>query len=389
MDVKDPAFLRRTGYEGQEAAAPPVSPPGGPPTGRSPVDPVRTIYCRQPPRGATLVDQMTESLDSSTRGRRLSHGRARRAAILPGALPIGRMSLVASALVLLQASGLAARDGGKRDEPDKVDTENLFGFTEGTDTGKAGEQEALVDVIGRFSKRRDGPGRSGYGAAEPLISYQYDPTDNLSIEPGLLFDMRDSRAIAGVPDKSFGTFNGGSLELKYQFFKRTDQRPFSLALQAEPRYARITPVEGQGADVFSVETRLIADARIVPDRLWGGLNLIYDPQVARLKGSGEVDRSSTFAVSGTVMAKVAGGLFLGPELRYLRAYDGSFLNRYLGHAVFAGPVLNYQVSEKGFLTVAYATQLSGHDRDPDFAGRAFNLTQFARHAVRVRFGVEF
>jgi hypothetical protein len=298
-------------------------------------------------------------------------------------------ALVMSVLFLLQASARAEQSGGRGDEPDKVDTENLFGFTEGTDTGKKGEQEVLVDTIGRFGKRRDGPGRSGYGSAQPLISYQYDPTDDISIEPGLLFDARDSRTIAGVPDKSFGTFNGGSLELKYQFFKRTDERPFSLALQVEPRYARITPIEGRGADVFSVETRLIADARIVPDKLWGGLNLIYDPQVARLKGSGEVDRSSTLSVSGTLMAKVADSLFVGPELRYLRAYDGTDLNRFLGHAVFVGPVLHYQLMEKGFLTLAYSAQVFGHDRDPDSANRAFDLNQFARHDVRVRFGVEF
>ncbi|GJD64486.1 hypothetical protein [Methylobacterium frigidaeris] len=275
------------------------------------------------------------------------------------------------------------------DVPDEVDTENLFGFTEGTDTGKKGQQEVLVDTVGRFGKRRDGPGRSGYSAAQPLISYQYDPTDNFSIEPGLWFDARDSRNIAGVPDKSFGTFNGGSVELKYQFFKRTEDRPFSVALQAEPQYARITPVEGQGADVFSVENRLIADMRLVPDALWAGLNLIYDPQVSRLKGAGAVDRSSTLSLSGTLMAKVAGSLFVGPEARYLRAYDGAFLNRFEGHAVFIGPVLHYQVMEKGFLTLAYSTQVFGHDRDPDFSDRAFNLAQFSRHNLRVRFGVEF
>lgn len=277
----------------------------------------------------------------------------------------------------------------KGEEPDKVDTENLFGFTEGTDTGKKGEQEFIVDTIGRFSKRRDWPGRSGYGAAQPIISYQYDPTDNFSIEPGLLFDSRDSHNIAGVPDKNFGTFNGGSLELKYQFFKRTDDRPFSLALQAEPQYARITPIEGQGADVYSVETRFIADARLVPDRLWAGFNLIYDPQVSRLKGSGEVDRSSTLSFLGTLMAKVSETLFVGPEARYMRAYDGAFLNRFNGDAVFVGPVLHYQVMEKGFLTLAYSTQVFGHDRDPDFSHRALNLNQFSRHNLRVRFGVEF
>lgn len=308
---------------------------------------------------------------------------------LVAALPLAALPAWAGAEPAGRSRPEASAPEGKDDAPDTVDTENLFGFTEGSDTGKRGQQEILVDAIGRFSKRRDGPGRSGYAAAQPLVSYQYDPTDNFSIEPGLSFDLRDSRNVAGVPDKSFGTVNGGSLELKYQFFKRSDARPFSLALQAEPQFARITAIEGQGADVYSLETRLIADARLVPDRLWGGLNLIYDPQVARLKGAGEVDRTSTLTLSGSLMAKLSQALFVGPELRYLRAYEGAVLNRFDGHALFLGPVLNYQVSEKGFLTLAYATQVFGHDRDPNFSGRAFNLTQFARHNLRVRFGVEF
>ncbi len=275
------------------------------------------------------------------------------------------------------------------DAPDTVDTENLFGFTEGTDTGKKGEQEIVVDAIGRFSKRRGGPGMSGYGAAEPIVSYQIDPTDEFSIEPGLQFEARDTRNIAGVPDKRLGTFNGGSVELKYQFHTRSDDAPFGIALQAEPLFSRVTPIEGQGADVFSMDTRLMVDARLIPDRLWAGVNLIYDPSVARLKGAGETDRSSNLSLSGTVMARITDTLFLGPELRALRAYDGAFLNRFLGHAVFAGPVLHYQVSKKGFLTVAYATQVIGHDRSQAFADRAFNLTQFARHNLRIRFGIDF
>lgn len=288
---------------------------------------------------------------------------------------------------LLTGAGEASAAQGNA--PDKVDTENLFGFTEGTDTGKQGEQEIVVDAIGRFSKRRGGPGLSGYGAAEPIISYQIDPTDNFSIEPGLQFEARDTRNITGVPDKRFGTFNGGSVEMKYQFHKRTDDAPFGIALQAEPLYSRVTPIEGQGADVFSMDTRLMVDARLIPDRLWVGANLIYDPSVARLKGSGETDRSSTLSLSGTLMARITDTLFLGPELRALRAYDGAFLNRFLGHAVFAGPVLHVQVSEKGFLTLAYAAQVVGHDRAPEFSDRALNLTQFARHNLRIRFGLDF
>ncbi|WP_190273123.1 hypothetical protein [Methylorubrum extorquens] len=45
--------------------------------------------------------------------------------------------------------------------------------------------------------------------------------------------------------------------------------------------------------------------------------------------------------------------------------------------------------EKGCLTAPYASQVSGHDRDPDFSDRTFNLNQFSRRNLRVHFGVEF
>ncbi|WP_298957544.1 hypothetical protein [uncultured Methylobacterium sp.] len=288
-------------------------------------------------------------------------------------------------------SDAAKPDAGKQDDDkeDKVDSENLFGFTEGTDVGRKGEQEVILDTIVRLSKRRAGPGSSGYAAAQPELSYQLDLTDQFSIEPGIWLDTRRQRNIADLPDTASGGFNGGSLELKYQFHKRTDDSPFGLAIQSEPQWARIDPIEGIGGDVFSADTRLIADARLIPDTLWAAANLIYDPQVANRKGSGEVERSSTLAFSGSLMGRVSEHVFLGPEIRYARAYDGAALNRFDGDAVFLGPVLHMQVEKTFFLTVAAATQVYGHDRDPSYARQAFNLTQFPRHAVRIRFGAEF
>ncbi len=57
-------------------------------------------------------------------------------------------------------SDAAKPDAGKPDDDgeDKVDSENLFGFTEGSDVGRKGEQEVILDTIVRLSKRRAGPG---------------------------------------------------------------------------------------------------------------------------------------------------------------------------------------------------------------------------------------
>ena len=89
------------------------------------------------------------------------------------------------------------------------------------------------------------------------------------------------------------------------------------------------------------------------------------------------------------MTRVGQDTFIGPEVRYLRSYDGAFLNCFEGHAVFVGPALYQRFSDKAFLTLAYSTQVAGRNHDPEDAGRAFDLNHFERHAVRVKFGVEF
>jgi hypothetical protein len=283
----------------------------------------------------------------------------------------------------------AKSDNQKSDKQDEVDTENLFGFTEGSDTGKKGEQEVLSDTVVRFSKRRSEAGRSGYAVANTKLSYQFDPLDNLSIEFGLFGDVRRVRNIVDLNDKAYGTFDGVSIELKYQFLKGSNEQPLGLAVELRPRFARVLPIEGQGADIFDMESVLQLDLRLVPDRVWLGSNLSFEPTVGRLRGSGETDRSSTLLWSNAIMTRVAQDTFIGPEVRYLRAYDGAFLNRFEGQAVFLGPSLYHRFSDKAFLTLAYTTQVAGHSRDPEDAGRAFDLRQFERHAVRVKFGVEF
>lgn len=275
------------------------------------------------------------------------------------------------------------------DQKDEVDTENLFGFTEGSETGKKGEQEILSDTIVRFSKRRDGPGGSGYSVVNTRIAYQYDPTDQSSIELSLFGDARRVRNIADLADKSFGTFDGVSLELKYQFVKPKDDQRFGFAIELRPSYFRVLPIEGQGSDIVEMETVAEFDYQIVPDRLWYGGNVSFDPSVGRLRGSGEVDRSSTFLWSNALAGRVGKDTFLGSEVRYLRAYDGAFLNRFEGHAVTLGPTLYHKFSEKAYVTLAYAAQVAGHDRDPTYAARAFDLAHFERHAVRVKLGYEF
>jgi hypothetical protein len=87
-----------------------------------------------------------------------------------------------------------------------------------------------------------------------------------------------------LPSKSFSAFDGLSVELKYRIIERTTENPFGFAIQIEPRWSRVADVEGRGQNSFSLETKLLADLRIIPDRLWLASNASWEPESGRLRG---------------------------------------------------------------------------------------------------------
>jgi hypothetical protein len=286
-------------------------------------------------------------------------------------------------------SGGSDRKGDKSDKQQDVDTEHLFGFTEGSDAGEKGEQEVLVDTISRFSKRRDGPGPSTYRVLDTRFSYQFNPADRFSVELSAFGNLRRQRNIADLDDKAFGTFDGLSVELKYQFLKGSAEQPLGLAIELRPRFTRVLPVEGNGANVFDMESLVQLDVQVVPGKIWYGSNISFEPAAGRQRGAGQGYRSSTFLWSNAVVGQITEGIFVGPEARYLRGYDGVFLNHPESEAVLVGPVLHRRFTEKIWLTVAYTAQVWGRDTDPAYARRGLGLTQFERHNLRVKFGMEF
>ncbi|MCJ2131338.1 hypothetical protein [Methylobacterium sp. E-045] len=292
----------------------------------------------------------------------------------------------------------AGKGKGKDQEADKsdkkndkkdVDTEHLFGFTEGADAGEKGQQEVVVDTITRLSKRRDGSGSSTYRVIDTRLAYQFNPIDKLSIEFSAFGTLRRQRNIVDLDDKSYGTFDGVSMDVKYQFLKGSKEQPLGLALEVRPRFTRVLPVEGNGADIFDIESILQLDVQVVPDKLWYGSNISFEPAAGRQRGGGPGYRSSTFLWSNALVGRIGENTYFGPEVRYLRGYEGIFLNQLESEALTVGPALHHRFTEKIWLTVAYAGQVWGRDTDPTLAGRALGLNQFERHNVRVKFGMEF
>ena len=197
---------------------------------------------------------------------------------------------------------------------EEVDTEHLFGFTEGADVGKKGEQEVVLDTVTRIGKRRAGPGPSSYDAVGTKLSYQIDLVDGFK---------RPGRALRRPPSRSQhprsrrqerGQFRWrlGGVQVSSSV-KSTPEQPFGLALESRPRFARVLPIEGRGADIFDFENVVHVDWQIVPNKLWYGTNISFDPAAGRQRGSGEGYRSSTFLWSNALVGEVADKTYLGPE----------------------------------------------------------------------------
>jgi len=101
------------------------------------------------------------------------------------------------ALSLLVATSSAHGAPGKRaDKIEDVDTEHMFGFTEGSDIGEAGEKELEADSTGRFGRF----GGSYSNVATTLeAKYSFSDKFRLSVDATVVPRARETEAPAPSP----------------------------------------------------------------------------------------------------------------------------------------------------------------------------------------------
>ncbi|MDQ4060622.1 MAG: hypothetical protein M3145_05870, partial [Pseudomonadota bacterium] len=329
----------------------------------------------------------------------------------------------------VQASG--GRQGANADDDDRgkggerkedIETENIFGFTEGSDTVKAGEKELANDLRGRFGKRHavriieqeaeheDDPPpppiivapRGSYVAFNNVTELEYGITDNLRFALGVASAYYYVRNIFELENRNNGGFDGLSTEFKWRLLERGPS-PIGLAIAVEPEWRRFEETSGAPATVVSLGLKLQADAALIPDVLFAALNLIYEPEASKQRGGGRFEfeddegtltfepfrweRESSLEASGALAARVTETIFLGAELRYLTTYEGLFFREFEGRALFVGPTFFAKLSEHAFVKAAWSVQVAGKAaEDP---GHDLDLVNYERHQVRVKFGVNF
>jgi hypothetical protein len=277
--------------------------------------------------------------------------------------------------------GSASADSHKHaDKAGEVDTEHMFGFTEGSDIGEAGEKELEVDSTGRFGKF-DG----SYNTVATALEAKYSFSDRFRLSVVARVAYYDITGVSVFDDRRQAALQSISFDARFRLFDR-EHAPFGLTLSVEPHRGFMDEMSGEGADQYGAEIRLLADRELIPGRLFAALNVSYEPEQARLRASGEILRESLLGIGGALAMQVMPNVFIGAEARSLRQYDGLGLNSFAGQALYIGPTLYATFGQGYFLSAAWNVQVWGA-----VAGTsgALDLVNFERHQAKLRVGVVF
>jgi hypothetical protein len=263
---------------------------------------------------------------------------------------------------------------------ENIDSEHLFGFTEGTDIGDKGDKELELAKHGRFGKRQ-----GSYGAVSGTAEGKFTIFDNFRIAPGGSVAYHSINGVPGLDDRNAMAFEGLGLEMKYRAMDRLNA-PFGLTFAVTPSWARIDATSGEPIREYGVGFLASADRALVPDKVFAAVNLTYELATSRSRVTGERSRDSALGLSGALAAQICDGIYLGGEIRYARAYEGLALDRFAGHALFVGPTFYAKLSKTAWIAAGWNIQVAGHAADTP---GALDLVNFERHEVKVRFGQAF
>jgi hypothetical protein len=300
---------------------------------------------------------------------------------------VGSKGGAAVAVALLTAawvSAASAHDAGSGNVFRDIETENIFGFTEGASIGAEGEKELSFTTEARLGK---GEGR--YFASESKLGFEYTPNQYIQIEFGPFFSAHTISNVPNLDDlRQFG-LGGFFGEIKTILLERNGNSPLALALSAEPNWRRLDETSGARVNNVELELKLQGDIELIDKRLYLGFNLLYEPEATHDPdriGAGWVQESKA-GISGSLAYRIVPNMTLGAEVWYLRHYDGGWLNTFTGDAVYIGPTVSIKIARKMQLSAAWNTQVTGRDvEDPD---AKFNVSEFSRHRAKLKLAVEF
>lgn len=317
------------------------------------------------------------------------------------------LMVAALTLVALTATGSLASDPSDS----IIGTDDLYGFTSGSDIGDAGARIVGVGTTWALGKRG---GRFGAGATN--FEFRYNISDDLQVGVGTNVDSFSIRDVPGLANREFSGFGGVTPALRWRLIERslspghpeTGGSPIGLTLSLEPGIGLFDGATGDRVRTTALETRLALDGALVPQHLYGALNVSYEAERTQPRGLGssnavrdaaesagtdpggvtrsDTRRESTLGLSGALTYQVVTDYFVGGEIRYRRAYEGLGLQSLAGQALFIGPTFFTDLGNEKSLAIAWSSQVTGKAQ----RGRGgLDLNNFSRHESRIAFRVGF
>jgi hypothetical protein len=261
-----------------------------------------------------------------------------------------------------------------------LETKYIFGFTEGSDIGPEGERAIESDTNLAFQRRQ-----GSYNALEQEIEYETNPTQDFQIEASVHGVYNQIQGVDGFNNFSGANFGGLSTDLRYNLIGRGPGSPIGLTFTVEPEWARVDD-GGKLVTSFGATAKLLADTELVPDRLYAAFNAIYIPEVQRDFGSPDWERASTLGLTTAMAYRIEPNVVVGGELEYYRASNSLGFDGFAGHALYAGPTLFVQVTNKILAEAAFSTEIAGHAVG---VPSPLDLTNFTRNKARLLVEFEF
>lgn len=252
-----------------------------------------------------------------------------------------------------------------------VDTEHIFGFTEGTDIGEKGEREIEITTVGSLGKI------GAYAEVFNETAFRYVITDNLRLSVGTLADFY---SIHGVPDLTNRTLFGLSgLDAEARLVVVDHHNaPFGLDVSVNPQWRHLDKVSGAATQSFALPMSVVLLKDIIPGKLYTAVNFTYAPLIARLNGLWLHEDS--FETDAAISGAIAPNVFLGAEVRHLSvAENGTFR----GQALFTGPSLYAKLANNFEAKIAWSAQVT------DFSKHGLDLENFERHQILLLFAYTF
>ena len=263
----------------------------------------------------------------------------------------------------------------------EIETKYIFGFTDGSDIGAEGEKAIELETNGAFRKRH---GR--YSAIEQEVEFEAVPTQFFAYELSAHGTAHAIKGVDGLDDLHRVTPSGLSARLRYLLIGRGPGSPIGLTVTAEPEWSRVDGTSGMFTRSIGSNFKILADTELIQNRLFAAANLSYAPEIDKAVGDPVWNRSSTFGTTGALAWRFTPKVTVGAEAEYFRAYESFGFKNFQGHALYVGPTLHIQITNKMMFAAAYSTQVAGHAAGDD---QPLDLVNFSRHRARLRFEYEF